>query len=192
MRQLACLILLIFAWAAPASAHVQIRFYSKDLASTFPHAFIALSGTVDSTGEQVDANYGFTPARLTPKILTGAVPGMIQTLGPRYIARSDLQFALDLTDNQYRTVMLVVDKWWTLPQPSYRLRSRNCVSFVADVASALGLSAPPYPPLMFKPKGFLRQVARDNAVLIEQWPTRFAATPLVGAPPAAAAEQAAK
>jgi hypothetical protein len=65
---------LLCAWSAPAWAEVEIRFHSKDFGVTFPHAFIVLSGTLDSTGERIDANYGFTVRHLIgPSVLFGRV-----------------------------------------------------------------------------------------------------------------------
>ncbi|HJU76557.1 MAG TPA: hypothetical protein VJ597_01315 [Sphingomicrobium sp.] len=161
--------LFLLGWSGPASAEVEIHFYSKDFGSSFPHGFVRLTGTVDSTGEAIDINYGFTAKRVTPAILTGAVKGKIQTVSARYVSRSHRHFSLSLTEEQYRTVLAVVERWRAMPQPSYALNSRNCVFFVAEVAQALGLDAQPVPRLMRKPKGFLQKVARDNSVLIASW-----------------------
>ena len=163
------LFLLLVAWPIQAAAEVQIRFYSKDFGSSFPHAFVRLTGTVDSTGEQIDTNYGFTAAKLGISILAGPVKGKMQTVDPAYVQKSDLHFSLNLSDDQYRSVLAVVRKWEHAPQPSYLLNSRNCVYFVADVATALGLSAPPAQKLMKKPKSFLDKVTRDNQALIASW-----------------------
>jgi hypothetical protein len=173
------LFLLLFGWSAAAGAEVQVHFYSKDLASTFPHAFVRLTGTVESTGQQIDINYGFTPKRLSPGILLGSVHGMIQTVDAQYVARSDRHFTLRLSEEQLRMVLAIVDKWRRMAQPSYRLNSRNCVHFVAEVAAALGLRADPVPSLMKKPKSFLQKVTADNAALIAAWPgpARIAAQP---------------
>ena len=65
--------------------------------------------------------------------------------GERQIARSDRQFALTLTDEQYAAVMAVVERWRTRRQPSYNLSRRNCVHFVAEIAEASGLRVD-YPP----------------------------------------------
>jgi len=171
------LILLLFMLgsSAAASAAVEIAFYSKDMASSFPHAYVRLTGTDDATGKPVDVNYGFTPASLSPGILFGAVRGIIESASPEYIARSDRHFALNLTDGQYREVVAVIDKWRNAPQPSYRLNGRNCIDFVADVAKALGLQAPVIPRLMKKPRSYLDQIARSNASLIAGWDAHFAA-----------------
>jgi hypothetical protein len=175
MRMLRLLLALFFAaWTTPALAEVQIQFYSKDFASTFPHAYVRLIGTDDSTGQAIDTNYGFTPHHLSLAILSRPVQGMIETVDPVYVSRSKLHFSLELTPDQYRTVLAIVDKWRNEPQPNYRLNSHNCVHFVAEVATALGLYAPPVPQLIKKPKSFLTKVTRDNWALIQQWPSRIA------------------
>jgi hypothetical protein len=164
------LLVVLLGWASAASAEVEIHFHSKDFASTFPHAFVRLTGTDPSTGKPLDVNYGFTPERLSPGILVGPVRGMIETVDPVFVARSDRHFTLKLSDEQYRSVMAVIESWRAAPQPSYRLNSRNCVHFVAEVATVLGLNAPPFKPLMKKPKSFLRKVTQDNLALIRDWP----------------------
>lgn len=177
------LILLACCWSSAAAAAVDIHFYSKDFASTFPHAYVRLTGTVDATGEVVDTNYGFTPVRLNPSILMGPVKGMIQTVQPEYVARSDKHFTLRLTDAQYQAVLARIDQWRTATQPNYRLNSRNCVYFVADMAAVLGLEAPPVPALMKKPKSFLVKVTADNHARIAQWPGGSVAQIASSAPP---------
>jgi len=169
VRSLFLFLFLTLGWAGAALAGVEIQFYSKDTASTFPHAFVRLTGTDAQTGEAVDTNYGFTPVSVTPAILFGAVPGMMQTASRQYLERSDRHFSLKLTDSQYRSVLAVVERWRSAPQPNYRLNSRNCVHFVAEVAAALGLSAQPERRLVKKPKSFLRKVTQDNLALIQAW-----------------------
>lgn len=168
------LLLVLLGCAGAANAEVWVHFQSKDFASTFPHAFVRFTGTDEATGKPVDINYGFTPERLSPGILFGPVRGMIETVDPVYVSRSDLHFSLQLTDDQYRMALGIVEKWRNAPQPNYRLNSRNCVHFVAEIATALGFYAPPVRELIKKPKSFLRKVTQDNAVLIEQWAARHA------------------
>src|SRR4051794_14538014 len=63
------LIALALICGLPQGAHaaVEIAFYSRELGgNNFPHAFVALHGIVDSTGEQVDTSYGFTARAVTP------------------------------------------------------------------------------------------------------------------------------
>jgi hypothetical protein len=169
------LFLLLLGFGAAANAAVDISFYSKDMASSFPHAYVRLTGTVEQTGQAIDENYGFTPVSVGPGILFGSVRGMIESADQQYIARSDRHFSLRLTDEQYRKVVAIIDKWRNAPQPSYRLNGRNCVTFVADIAATLGLSAPVIPKLMKKPKSYLNEITQLNAAVIAHWGERLAA-----------------
>jgi hypothetical protein len=157
-----------------AQAAVEIRFHSKDFGTTFPHAFIVLRGTLDATGEAVDANYGFTPRRVIgPSALFGAVEGTVDSEGPGYVAASNRHFTLVLSDSEYRSVMALVERWRGLPQPSFRLTRRNCVMFVAEVAALLGLTADTRG-LVRRPRAFLDRVREANAAAISERAPRTA------------------
>ena len=150
----------------PAAAAVEIAFYSRELGgNNFPHAFVALHGTVDATGEQVDTSYGFTAHAVTPALLFGSVTGEVVVEGERQIARSNRQFALVLSDERYRAVMAVVERWRNRPQPSYNLNHRNCVHFVAELAEAVGLRVEYVQRLMKRPRSFLEHVRSLNPQL---------------------------
>jgi len=147
-------------------AAVEIAFYSRELGgNNFPHAFVALHGTVDSTGEVVDTSYGFTAKAVTPALLFGSVSGEVVVEGPEQIARSDRQFGFTLSDEQYRSVMAVVDAWRSRQQPSYNLNRRNCVHFVSEVAAAVGLRVENVRGLMKRPRSFLQHVRGLNPQL---------------------------
>ena len=159
-------LLLLCGLPGHALAAVEIAFYSRELGgNNFPHAFVALRGTVDSTGEAIDTSYGFTAKSVTPAILFGSVSGEVIVEGPEQIARSDRQFALTLTDDQYRAAMAVVDRWRNRPQPSYHLNRRNCVHFVGEVAQAVGLRVEYVRRLMKRPRSFLQHVRSLNPQL---------------------------
>jgi hypothetical protein len=160
------LIALLMLWPAPARAAVEIAFYSRDLEVNFPHAFVTLKGTLDATGEVVDANFGFTPRRISPVVLVGSIGGKVVSVEAPYIALSNRHFAVVLTDDQYRAVMARVDAWRTHRQPSYNLNSRNCVVFVAELAAAAGLDGAPVAGLMKKPRSFLTLLGNRNRVVI--------------------------
>jgi hypothetical protein len=159
------LVLLCAVLAAPAYASVEISFYSRELGTNFPHAFVVLRGTVDATGEQVDTSLGFTAHSVTPALLFGAVRGEVEVLEAGYIARSDRQFAVTLTDEQYRRVLAVAEEWRNAPQPSYRLRQHSCVHFVSALAEAIGLRVDNEQRLMNRPRSFLQQVRTLNPQL---------------------------
>jgi len=157
------LAVLVLLWPAEALASVRIDFHSRDSDRRFPHAFIVLTGTVDSTGEAVNANYGFTlKETISITILTIPADGMIHAVRDTDIPNSNLHFSLILTDEEYARVMAAVTQWEALPQPSYVLRERTCVNFVADVATLLGLDGSMVPGLELKPHGFLDSVRDRN------------------------------
>ena len=159
-------LLLLCGLPAHAFAAVEIAFYSRELGgNNFPHAFVTLHGTVDSTGEAVDTSYGFTAKAVTPALLFGSVSGEVVVEGPEQVARSDRQFAFTLTEDQYRAVMAVVEAWRSRPQPSYNLNRRNCVHFVSEVAGAAGLRVENVRGLMKRPRSFLQHVRGLNPQL---------------------------
>ena len=166
VRRLGLLLLLLLGMQAPAGAAVEIAFYSRELGgNNFPHAFVALRGTVDSTGERVDTSYGFTAKTVTPALMFGSVAGEVVVEGPRQIARSDRQFSLVLSDQQYRAAMAVVERWRNRPQPSYNLNRRNCVHFVGEMAEAIGLRVTYVGRMMKRPRTFLQHVRSLNPQL---------------------------
>ena len=163
LTRLLLTVLLLCGLAAPASAAVEIAFYSRELGgNNFPHAFVHLNGNVDATGEAVDIAYGFTARHVSPGILFGSVAGEVVIETPRQIARSDRQFALTLSDSQYRAVLAIVEQWRSRPQPSYNLNRGNCVHFVADLARAVGLRVENHRRLMRRPRSFLQHVLSLN------------------------------
>ena len=158
--------LLLMLVPGQALAAVRITFYSHEFGSTFPHAFIALEGQDDRTGAKINANYGFTATHVTPAILLGSVGGEIMSKDlakdAAYIAGSDKHFSFLLSDSEYDAVLVTVEKWRTLPQPSYNLNRQNCVHFVADVAGALGMAAETPKALMKKPRSYTQFLTRSN------------------------------
>ena len=164
------LLLSVFAlaWSMSASAAVEIAFHSRSMGSSFPHALIVLRGTVDATGEPVDANYGFTVRhQIGPSVLFGSVQGVVASERRAYVAGTRRHFSLTLSDEQYRRVMRLIERWRALPQPSYHLDRRNCVTFVAEVAAELGLQAQPDSATRRRPQAFLDGVLRANRPIIE-------------------------
>jgi hypothetical protein len=157
------LALTLFTVPAPAAAAVEIAFYSRELGgNNFPHAFVALRGTLDGTGEAVDTSYGFTAKAVTPALLFGSVSGEVVVEGERQIERSDRQFVMVLSDERYAALMEVVERWRGAPQPSYNLNRRNCVHFVAELAEAAGLRVERTERLMKRPRSFLLHVRELN------------------------------
>jgi hypothetical protein len=155
--------LLIAAWSLPATAAVRITFYSKELGTTFPHAFVTMDGTLDRGGQRIEVDYGFTAKSVTPAILFGAVKGeVVSDNGKSYNRASDKHIIMTLSDADYDKVMGVVARWRALPQPSYDLDKRNCVHFIADVAASLGMQVELPKKLVKKPKSFLNLLTETN------------------------------
>ncbi len=151
--------------ATPARAEVVATFYSHDFGDHFPHALVKLKGTVDSTGEKVDTNYGFTAVNTSPAILMGPVRGMIETKDAKYIAKSNAHFSMRLSDADYARLIALVEKWRNIPGKSYSLGKRNCVHFAMEAAALLGLSVNRESKFFKKPKSFLLEVMKLNSGL---------------------------
>jgi hypothetical protein len=147
---------------APALAAVEITFLSKEFGSSFPHAYVALEGTLDRSRERISANYGFTATHVSPAILLGSVKGEVMSVDADYMRKSDRHFSIRLSDAEYDRVMATVERWRTLKQPSYSLNRQNCVYFVAHIAAALGMKAETPSALMKKPRSYLEMITRSN------------------------------
>lgn len=160
-RGLATLLLAI-GTIVPAQAAVTITFWSQELGQSFPHAFFTLAGTPDAGGPAVSASYGFTAKAVTPALLAGSVPGMIDRPKPGYIARSNAHFSVVLTDAQYTHVLALVGEWGPAGDSHYNLNRRNCVHFVAEAGRRSGLTVTEPKRLMKKPRSFTRSMAQAN------------------------------
>ncbi|MGV3479843.1 MAG: hypothetical protein ACO1O3_07825 [Sphingobium sp.] len=163
-RLLLPLLLLALPW--PVAAQVVATFYSHEFGEHFPHAFFILKGKTIAEGTPVDINYGFTPKSVTPAILFGSVAGRLDTADARYIAQSDPQFAVTLSDAQYRAMLAVVERWRTRKSPSYNLNNANCVHFVGEAAQAAGLKVTFPKALMKKPRSYLQSLIALNPQVI--------------------------
>lgn len=167
--------LFLFLASAPAAAAVRASFYSKELGTSFPHAFIRLEGTVDATGEAVDTNFGFTANTVSPAVLLRSVAGKIIIAPPDYVSKSHRHFSFMLEDGEYMKVLGVVERWRSLKQPSYSLNRQNCVFFIADVAAVLGMKADTPKELMKKPKSYVQSLLRANRDWLEKRAATLAA-----------------
>ena len=163
LRRLFLPIFLLLGVHVQASAAVEISFYSREMqGDNFPHAFVVLRGTVDGTGAVVDTSFGFTAKAITPAILVGSVGGEVVVEGENQIRRSDRQFALTLTDEQYGAALAVVERWRSRRQPSYNMNRRNCVHFVGEIAEAIGLAVEYPRRLMKRPRSYLQHILALN------------------------------
>jgi len=161
------MILALFLLPSPAAAQVVLSFYSHELGSSFPHAFVVLKGKTEE-GRVVDTNFGFTAKTLTPAILMGSVRGVVETSKPSYIASSDRQFSVQIDDRKYQDVLAVVERWRTRPGKSYNLNKSNCIHFVGEIAQAVGLKVVFEKALIKKPRSFLLSLVSLNPGLKSQ------------------------
>jgi hypothetical protein len=166
MRTFLTLAAAFFTWsfaAVPAQAAVTITFWSHELGNSFPHAFFTLRGIPDAGGAPVDTNVGFTAKSVSPALLMGPVAGKLDIAKPGYVAGSDAQFSLIMSDAQYEAVLRLVDAWSEgKPDSVYRLSDHNCVTFVKEAARIVGLTGLDQPKLMRKPRSYLKAVQAGN------------------------------
>jgi hypothetical protein len=163
VRQLLTAALFFFALASGACAEVTVTFYSHHFGTygfsvTFPHAYIALSGTTEADAKPVKANFGFTAQTISPSIAWQSVEGFVISMPDDYIAMSEPHLSLPISDKQYRAVLAIVDRWRNYRQPSYNLDTRNCVTFVKEIAIALGLPTSNDVKFVRNPKEFLEDM----------------------------------
>jgi hypothetical protein len=162
---LVCLLSLV---GSPALAAVEIRFYSKELGTSFPHAFVELVGTDERTGHRYNDNYGFTAKAISPAILMGSVTGEVMSVDAGYIKGSHRHFSFTLTPAELDRVQATIAKWRQLKQPSYNLNRQNCVYFVGDVAASLGMRADTPKALMKKPTSYSESLVEANRAWLAQ------------------------
>lgn len=163
LLRLLTLLSLCLGFALPAQAAVTITFWSHELGNSFPHAFFTLRGIPDSGGAPVDTNAGFTAKSVSPALLMGPVAGKLDIAKPGYIAGSDAQFSVVMSDAQYVAVLRLVDAWSEgKPDSVYRLSDHNCVTFVKEAARIVGLTGLDQPKLMKKPRSYLKAVQAAN------------------------------
>lgn len=163
MRRLLLAAGTLLALASAATADVTLTFYSHHfgtygLGVTFPHAYVRLSGTTNADAKPVNANFGFTAQTISPSIMWEPVEGYVISMPDDYMAMSQPHLSLPISDEQYRSVLAIVDRWRKYPQPSYSLDSKNCVTFVRDIAIALRLPASTDAKFIRDPRGFLEDL----------------------------------
>ena len=192
-RQLTLVAALLLTAMAPARAMVTITFYSHKfhlfhgLTTEFPHGFVILSGTTDD-GQMVNRELGFSALNFYARALFMPIDGALDDgLPDGYVSEATYHFAFPLTDAQYHDVIAVADKWQTARQPSYDFYTRNCVTFVRDIAVATGLSVSYSTKFIHDPQGFLNDVGVRNGTFLTQYKASPVPPPLapINAPPAA-------
>ena len=158
------ILLAVLLWLGvvqPAQAAITVTFWSHELGNDFPHAFITVRGVPDAGGAPVDVSYGFTAKSISPAMLFGKVPSRMDLTKPGYILRSDAQFSLVVTDEQYAGLTALVAAW-SDNKVRYDLDTANCIHFTKEAARVLGLQGLDQPKLMRRPRSYLQAVAVAN------------------------------
>ncbi len=146
-------------------AEVQIHFHSFNgsvLFGRYPHTFIVLEGTLDSTGETIDENYGFSARRANTAVLNGPVEHMVLAESARTVRRTNRHFSMTITDAQYRRIISEVRAWQNAPGKYYDLETRNCIHFVGEMARILGLRVAYPEDMLRRPKRWLNHITTLN------------------------------
>lgn len=153
------------AAAESARAEIELTFYAHPGARVrggwllFPHAYIGLAGTL-TDGEVVDEYVGFTAANPGPQLLFVTGRGVLLPPDGRYRHESTRGLSVPLTDAGYWAIQRRLEVWRSPLGSVYNLRSRNCITFVADMAEIAGLTAPIV--LTLSPGRLLADLARLN------------------------------
>ena len=186
VRQFLLTALFFFALASGAYAEVTLTFYSHHFGTygygiAFPHAHVGLSGTTGPGAKPVKANFGFTAQTISPSILWDSVEGAVLSMPDDYMARGQPELSLTISDEQYRAVLAVVDRWRKYPQPSYNLDKHNCVTFVREIAVAVRLPASNNVKFIHSPKEFLEDLqlraSKSNRIVARGKPQQPVASP---------------
>lgn len=160
--------LALSGWSLPAAAEVKMSFHSFNgsvLFGRYPHTFVQLTGTLESTGTVVEENYGFTAKKVSTAILSGPVEHDIQVEGAKYLKKTNVHFTVTLTDAQVAQVRATMRKWRDAPGKHYDLEKRNCIHFVGAMAQIVGLKVD-YPKKMLRrPKKWLNHISAQNPQL---------------------------
>lgn len=162
------LALLALMWSGAAFAEVQIHFHSFNgsvLFGRYPHTFIVLDGTLESTGEVINENYGFSARQATTAVLNGPVEHMVLAESERSVRNTNRHFSMTITDAQYREIVAEVRRWQNAPGKYYDLETRNCIHFVGKMAQILGLRVDYPKDMLRRPKKWLNHITTLNAQL---------------------------
>lgn len=102
------------------------------------HAFVSFGYEDDSRSQSVtDGTWGMYPEKDgDKKSVIGSVPGKIKD---DYLVRSEVKMIEEVSKSQYESALRVLKKW---RDKDYELLESDCVTFVMEVAQAIGLNIP--------------------------------------------------
>lgn len=160
--------LLSALFASPALAAVTVHFHSFNgsvLWGRYPHTFVVFEGTLDSNGQPVSENFGFSAKHTSQAITNGPAEHEIIVEDEDTIEDTNRHFSIQVSDTQYRALRTEIERWRNYPGRYYDLDDRNCIHFVATLAQMLGLQADVPEDMLRRPKKWLNYVTRNNPQL---------------------------
>lgn len=162
---LLALIALVSSGTAMAAVEIHFHSFNGSVFGRYPHTFIVLDGTLEADGRVIEENYGFSAKSSTAAILRGWTDHMVYVEKDKYIRKTNRHFSITLTDEQYFRIVKEVRKWKDEPGKRYSLGERNCIHFVGEMATILGLTVE-YPDKMLRrPKKWLNHITTLNPEL---------------------------
>lgn len=158
---IACLSLSVPS-APSAHARVALSFHSFNgsvLWGRYPHAFIALDGTLDANGASVHENYGYTAMQVSPALLRHSVRGTLNSEEQKYLKSTNLHIKVTISDETYFRIKDELGAWRDREdERNYDLDRRNCVHFVARIATIAGFPLDVPVSLVRKPRAYLNKL----------------------------------
>ena len=153
--------------AGAARCETTVAFYSHGWGAGpngmvyFPHSFVVIRHSAKPDEPPQEEAYGYTAADPNdPGVFMRPSKGMVDQPNPTYRGKAVLHFAVAISDDQYAALHKVIDAWGGPGAPLYDLRRHNCVGFVAELATTLGLTIPTT--IGEDPTKFLEGVRRLN------------------------------
>lgn len=164
---------LLLASAGAGRCDTTVAFYSHGWGvgpngmMYFPHAFVVIRHAAKPGDPPTQEAWGYTAADPNDiTVFARSAKGMVDQPNPDYRKKAMLHFEVAASDDQYAALRRVIDGWGGPDAPLYNLKTHNCVGFVAELASALGLQIPAT--IGEDPSKFLEGVRRLNpARLVE-------------------------
>jgi hypothetical protein len=165
-KALSRLAILLMALSIPGTAHAEVNvsfqsFNGSLFFGRYPHTFVIFEGRLAS-GQIVSSNFGFSAAKATPAVLTGAVKHMVMTEEPKWIAKTNRHFTITVSDPVYFRMMDEVAAWRNAPGKYYHLDNRNCIHFVGAILQLAGVKVDYPKNLLRKPRGWLNHIGLLN------------------------------
>ena len=152
----------------PALAAVTVHFHSFNgsvLFGRYPHTFVVFEGELDSNGQRVNENFGFSAKYTSQAITNNPAEHEIIIEDADTIEDTNRHFSVSISDAQYRALRSEVERWRNYPGRYYDLDERNCIHFVATLAAMIGIQADVPEDMLRRPKKWLNYVTRNNPQL---------------------------